>query len=89
MPGVLQSGKKALRGTIVDISVGGALFEPERARVRLPGPCLLRLPLRSATADHIAIAAEVVRTSAGRFGLRWTRRIPAEVLIKLSLPLGR
>jgi PilZ domain len=89
MPGVLQSGKAALRGRIVDISVGGALFEPDRARVRLPGPCLLRLSLRQGPADYTAIAAEVVRTSAGRFGLRWTQRIPAKVLIALSLPLER
>jgi hypothetical protein len=88
MPAVLQSGKRALRGRIVDISVGGALFQPDRTRVRLPGPCLLRLPLRSTLADHTSIAAQVVRASAGRFGLRWAQRIPAEVLIKLSLPLG-
>lgn len=89
MPAVLESGKAALRGTILNISVGGALFESERKLARFPGPCVLRLPIEAAAAAHTLIRAQVVRTAAGRFGLRWTQRIPAHALIKLGLPLDR
>jgi hypothetical protein len=89
MPAVLSSGKEKLPGRIVDISVGGALFESGRKWFRFPGPCLLRLPIRTASADHTTIPAEVVRTAGGRFGLRWAQRIPAHALIKLALPLDR
>ena len=89
MPAVLVSGKATLRGKIVNISVGGALFESDRRRVRFPGPCVLRLPIEAASGDDTAIQAQVVRTSGGRFGLRWTQRIPAHALIKLALPLER
>src|SRR5262245_4129112 len=88
MPAVLESGKVTFRGTILDISVGGALFEPERKLVRFPGPCILRLPIAAAAA-YTSIQAQVVRTAAGRFGLRWAQRIPAHALIKLALPLDR
>ena len=89
MPALLESGKATLRGKIVNISVGGALFESNRKRFRFPGPCVLRLPIEAASADHTFIQAEVVRTSGGRFGLRWMQRIPAHALIKLALPLDR
>jgi hypothetical protein len=89
MPATLMSGRERLRGRLLDISVGGALFECEREWVRFPGPCVLRLPVRSAAADYTAIRALVVRTTAGRFGLRWAQRIPAHALIKLALPLAR
>ena len=89
MPALLKSGKATLRGKILNISVGGALFEAERKRVRFPGPCVLRLPSEAGSTDHTFIQAQVVRTSEGRFGLRWTQRIPAHALIKLALPLER
>ena len=89
MPAVLKSGKVTLRGRIVNISVGGALFESDRKRVRFPGPCVLRLPIEAASGGHTSIQAQVVRTSGGRFGLRWTQRIPAHALIGLALPLER
>jgi hypothetical protein len=89
MPAALMSGKATLRGRIVNISVGGALFESDRRRVRFPGPCVLRLPIEAASGDDTAIQAQVVRTAGGRFGLRWTQRIPAHALIKLALPLER
>jgi hypothetical protein len=89
MPAVLSSGRKRFAGRLVDISVGGALFAPERERLRFPGPCLLRLPIAAPSADHTIIRAIVVRAGAGRFGLRWTQRIPAHALIKLALPLER
>ncbi len=89
MPAVLESGKVTLRGKIVNISVGGALFESDRKRVRFPGPCVLRLPIEAASGDPTFIGAQVVRTSGGRFGLRWTQRIPAHALIRLALPLDR
>ena len=89
MPAVLESGKVTLRGTVLDISVGGALFESERKLVRFPGPCVLRLPIEAASAAYTLIPAQVVRTAAGRFGLRWAQRIPAHALIKLALPLDR
>jgi hypothetical protein len=89
MPATLISGRETVRGRLVDISVGGALFECGRKWVRFPGPCVLRLPVRCAAADYTAIRALVVRTAAGRFGLRWTQRIPAHALIKLALPLAR
>jgi len=86
---VLSSGRKRFAGRLVDISVGGALFEPERERLRFRGPCLLRLPVAAPSADHTTIGAVVVRAAAGRFGLRWTQRFPAHALIKLALPLDR
>jgi hypothetical protein len=89
MPALLKSGKATLRGKILNISVGGALFESDRQRVRFPGPCVLRLPIEAGSTDHTFIQAQVVRTSDGRFGLRWTQRIPAHALIKLALPLER
>ena len=89
MPAVLESGKTTLRGKIVNISVGGALFESDRRRARFPGPCVLRLPIEAASGDYTLIQAQVVRTSGGRFGLRWTQRIPAHALIRLALPLER
>lgn len=89
MSGVLASGEEAVPGRLLDISVGGALFESNRKWVRFPGPCVLRLPLATASGAHTTIRAVVVRASAGRFGLRWTQRIPAPALIKLDLPLGR
>jgi hypothetical protein len=89
MPALLESGNAALRGKILNISVGGALFESDRKRVRFPGPCVLRLPIEAATRDHTLIQAQVVRTSEGRFGLRWTQRIPPHALLKLALPLER
>jgi hypothetical protein len=89
MPALLRSGREALRGQLIDISVGGALFETQRKRIRFPGPCVLRLPVPSATADHTLIPAQVVRAAGGRFGLRWTQRIPLAALIKLALPLDR
>jgi hypothetical protein len=89
MPATLISGRERLRGRLVNISVGGALFEPARKWVRFPGPCVLRLPLPCASADHTAIGALVVHAGAGRFGIRWTQRIPAHALIKLALPLAR
>ena len=89
MPAVLESGKATLRGTLLNISVGGALFESERKVVRFPGPCVLRLPIEAAAAAYTLIQAQVVRTAAGRFGLRWEQRIPAHALIKLALPLDR
>jgi hypothetical protein len=89
LPATLISGRESLRGRLVDISVGGALFECARQWVRFPGPCVLRLPVRCAAGDYTAIRALVVRTGAGRFGLRWAQRIPAHALIKLALPLAR
>ncbi len=89
IPAVLKSGKARLRGKVLNISVGGALFEPDRKRVRFPGPCVLSLPIEAASGDHTFIQAQVVRTSEGQFGLRWTQRIPAHALIKLALPLDR
>jgi hypothetical protein len=89
MPAVLSSGRKRFTGRLVDISVGGALFEPDRERLRFPGPCLLRLPIAARAADHTTIKAVVVRAAGGRFGLRWTQRIPPHALIKLALPLDR
>jgi hypothetical protein len=89
LPAVLSSGMKRFAGRLVDISVGGALFEPDRERLRFRGPCLLRLPIATASADHTTVRAAVVRSAAGRFGLRWTQRIPAHALIKLALPLDR
>ena len=81
--------RRRLRGKVLNISVGGALFESDRKRVRFPGPCVLRLPIEAASGDQTFIQAQVVRTSEGRFGLRWTQRIPAHALIKLALPLER
>jgi len=89
MPALLKSGKATLRGKILNISVGGALFESDRKRARFPGPCVLRLPIEAGANDHTFIQAQVVRAAEGRFGLRWTQRIPAHALIKLALPLGR
>jgi hypothetical protein len=89
MPALLKSGKATLRGKILNISVGGALFESDRKRVRFPGPCVLRLPIEVGATDHTFIQAQVVRTAEGRFGLRWTQRIPAHALIKLALPMER
>jgi hypothetical protein len=89
MPAVLSSGRKSLPGRVVDISVGGALFEADWKRIRFPGPCLLRLPISTASADHTLIRAEVVRAAGGRFGLRWTQRIPVNALLQLALPLDR
>ena len=89
MPALLKSGKATLPGKILNISVGGALFESDRRRARFPGPCVLRLPIEAGPNDHTLIQAQVVRTAEGRFGLRWTQRIPAHALIKLALPIGR
>jgi hypothetical protein len=89
MPALLRSGQEVLSGQVLDISVGGALFETHRKRVRFPGPCVLRLPIPTGSADHTLIPAEVVRTAGGRFGLRWTQRIPMRTLLRLGLPLDR
>ena len=89
MPAVLSSGRESLRGRLVDISVGGALFESNRRRYRFPGPCLVRLPIATASSADTPIRAVVVRTSEGRFGLRWTQRFPVHALLKLALPLER
>lgn len=89
MPALLRSGRKAFTGRVLDISVGGALFETQRKRLRFPGPCVLRLPVPSPTADHTLIPAQVVRAAGGRFALRWTQRIPLAALLKLGLPLDR
>jgi hypothetical protein len=85
----LGSGRQALSGQVIDISVGGALFETQRKRIRFPGPCVLRLPVPTRTADHTLIPAQVVRAAGGRFGLRWTQRIPLPILLQLGLPLDR
>ena len=61
----------------------------QRKRLRFPGPCVLRLPVPTATADHMLIPAQVVRAGGGRFGLRWTQRIPLAALLELRLPLDR
>ena len=85
----LNSGPEVLPGRLVDISVGGALFEAKKHRFRFPGPCVLRLPLGTASSDHTDVPATVVRAAGARFALRWSRRFPAHALIKLALPLER
>jgi hypothetical protein len=89
MPALLRSGRESLSGQVIDISVGGALFETQRKRIRFPGPCVLRLPVPTPSADHTLIPAQVVRAAGGRFGLRWTQRIPLAAVLKLGLPLDR
>jgi hypothetical protein len=89
MSASLRSGREALRGQVIDISVGGALFETQRKRIRFPGPCVLRLPVATAADDYTLIPAQVVRAAGGRFGLRWTQRIPLAAVLKLGLPLDR
>jgi len=89
MPALLSSGKRKFPGRLLDISVGGALFESARKRFQFPGPCVLRLPIATRSTDYTDIRAVVVRTTEGRFGLRWLQRIPAHALIRLALPLDR
>jgi hypothetical protein len=89
LPAVLRSGRASLPGRLVDIGVGGALFEPEHERFRFRGACVVRLPVPTRSAKYTAICAAVVRAAGGRFALFWTQRMPAYLLIALALPLER
>ena len=89
LPAVLRSGRGSLPGRLVDIGVGGALFEPEHERLRFRGACVVRLPFPTRSAKYTTVTAAVVRAAGGRFALCWTQRIPAHVLLALSLPLDR
>jgi hypothetical protein len=89
LPAVLRSGRGSLPGRLVDIGVGGALFEPEHERFRFRGACVVRLPIPTRSAKYTSITAAVVRAAGGRFALCWTQRIPAHVLLALALPLDR
>ncbi len=89
LPVTLASGGETLAGRLVDISVGGALLEAARKRFRFHGPCVVRLPVPSASTQYTDIPAVVVRAAGKRFALHWTHRFPAHALIKLALPLGR
>ena len=76
---IVDAGGSTLRGRLVNLSQGGALFEFTQKRSVLPGPCVLQLPLRTAPDRNVSIPVDVVRAARGQFGLEWRQPLPEEV----------
>jgi hypothetical protein len=83
MGAVVNAGEGSVRGKLVNLSLGGALFESRQRRCYFPGPCVLQVALGRAPDQRISIPISIVRAQRGQFALEWKQRLPAEELFKL------
>jgi hypothetical protein len=83
MGAVVNAGEGSVRGKLVNLSLGGALFESRQRRCYFPGPCVLQVALGRTPEQHISIPISIVRAQRGQFALEWKQRLPADEYSKL------
>ena len=83
MGAIVNAGERSVAGRLVNLSLGGALFESKQRRCYFPGPCVLQVALGKAPEQRISIPISIVRAERGRFALEWKQRLRAEELSKL------
>ena len=75
----VDSGGRPVRGRLINLSQGGALFEFKQRRSVFPGPCTLQLDLGKAPDRLISIPIDIVRAAHGQFGVEWRLPLPEDV----------
>jgi len=85
---VVNAGKQSVRGKLLNLSSGGALFQSMQRRVYFPGPCVLQVAAGGTPDRRITIPINIVRAERGQFALQWKQLLPADELSKLQGILG-
>jgi hypothetical protein len=76
---IVDSGGRPVRGRLLNLSQGGALFEFTQRRFVLPGPCTLQLAVGKVPDRFVSIPIDIVRAAHGQFGVEWRQPLPEDV----------
>ena len=85
---VVNAGKQSVRGKLLNLSSGGALFQSMQRRVYFPGPCVLQVAAGTKPDRRISIPINIVRAERGQFALQWKQLLPADEFSKLQGIIG-
>jgi hypothetical protein len=78
----VNTGDAWLAGRLLNLSLGGALFEAKRPSYLFRGPSVLRLAPPSADTP-LLLPVSVVRITRTRFALRWERSVRVDEITRL------